>query len=666
MYRLSARPRARPSSRMPPYRSRTRVGRIDRSRHVTPSPSTTRATRATPATRSPRRCWPTAFTRSTTSIKLGRPRGITAAWAEDPAAWSRSSTRSPSRCCWPPPSSCSTGLSPAAFRAGPARRDRRPRAYDAPHVHCRRAGRRRRPGRARRRPAPPPVAARGSSCVDEQSRSRRRTARRHRHDRRHARAGVGRRRDRRRAGHASPDVTAPAAHHRVRALRRRLRARAASGAPTPAAATPRAAVSRQRVWRIRAAPDRGRHRRARASRSCSTDNDRPGIMLAARRADLPAPLRRARSASEVVVFTTNDSAYAAAFDLHDAGVADHAVVDARPTAPALRSRRCAERGIARHGGHRLGGQRHPGRRPHHRTPVRRPRRRGRVEVPCDVLLVSGGWNPAVHLFSQARGKLRYDDVARRLRARASPRRASTSPDRRGRRVRPAGCLRGRQAATSAWSVGFDAPHARIRTSRSVDPDRRGAVVRPDARPPPASSSTSSATPPSPTSSAPSVPGCARWSTSSATPRSAPRTTRARPPASSPRASPPSCSAPAHRGPRDVTTFRPPYTPVAFAALAGREPRRPVRPGAGHRRCTTGTSRAARCSRTSASGSAPRYYPQPGEDMDDRGAARVRRRADRSRHPRRLDARQDRRAGSGRRRVPRPALHEHDEQPEGRA
>ena len=28
----------------------------------------------------------------------------------------------------------------------------------------------------------------------------------------------------------------------------------------------------------------------------------------------------------------------------------------------------------------------------------------------DLLLVSGGWNPAVHLYSQARGRLRYDDV----------------------------------------------------------------------------------------------------------------------------------------------------------------------------------------------------------------------------------------------------------------
>jgi len=31
-----------------------------------------------------------------------------------------------------------------------------------------------------------------------------------------------------------------------------------------------------------------------------------------------------------------------------------------------------------------------------------------VAVSCDTLMLSGGWNPAVHLFSQARGTLRYD------------------------------------------------------------------------------------------------------------------------------------------------------------------------------------------------------------------------------------------------------------------
>jgi sarcosine oxidase subunit alpha len=33
----------------------------------------------------------------------------------------------------------------------------------------------------------------------------------------------------------------------------------------------------------------------------------------------------------------------------------------------------------------------------------------RAGIGCDLLLVSGGWNPAVHLYSQARGRLSYDD-----------------------------------------------------------------------------------------------------------------------------------------------------------------------------------------------------------------------------------------------------------------
>ncbi|MEK6619960.1 MAG: DNA recombination protein RmuC, partial [Chloroflexota bacterium] len=31
------------------------------------------------------------------------------------------------------------------------------------------------------------------------------------------------------------------------------------------------------------------------------------------------------------------------------------------------------------------------------------------KIECDLLCLSGGWNPTVHLFSQSRGKLRYDD-----------------------------------------------------------------------------------------------------------------------------------------------------------------------------------------------------------------------------------------------------------------
>jgi sarcosine oxidase subunit alpha len=34
------------------------------------------------------------------------------------------------------------------------------------------------------------------------------------------------------------------------------------------------------------------------------------------------------------------------------------------------------------------------------------------ELPCDALLVSGGWSPALHLFAQAGGKLVFSDTLR--------------------------------------------------------------------------------------------------------------------------------------------------------------------------------------------------------------------------------------------------------------
>src|SRR5262249_20311607 len=90
-------------------------------------------------------------------------------------------------------------------------------------------------------------------------------------------------------------------------------------------------LSRQRVWHIRAraavlatgAPERP---------SAFAGNGGPGVMLAgAARAYVNryavAPGRRA------VVFTTNDSGYATAIDLADAGLDVAAVVDARENAP---------------------------------------------------------------------------------------------------------------------------------------------------------------------------------------------------------------------------------------------------------------------------------------------------------------------------------------------
>jgi sarcosine oxidase subunit alpha len=167
-------------------------------------------------------------------------------------------------------------------------------------------------------------------------------------------------------------------------------------------------VSRQRVWRIRARcvlVATGAHERP----VVFADNDRPGIMLAggARTFLHRYGVLAGRAA---VVFTTDDSAYAAAVDLADAGVEVRAVVDARPEPPAQWRAACTDRGIPVRAGSvvtgtdgtervsaalvaPLGGDGVPGE---------------AERVDCDLLLVSGGWNPAVHLFSQVGGRLRYD------------------------------------------------------------------------------------------------------------------------------------------------------------------------------------------------------------------------------------------------------------------
>ncbi|MGW3992143.1 2Fe-2S iron-sulfur cluster-binding protein [Amycolatopsis sp. NPDC004772] len=143
-------------------------------------------------------------------------------------------------------------------------------------------------------------------------------------------------------------------------------------------------ISRQRVWRIRAkriVVATGAHERP----IVFPDNDRPGIMLASAARTY---LNRygVLAGRRVVVFTTNDSAYEAASDLAAAGAEIVRIVDAREG----------------HGVIGTGGDTH--------ITAAHVAKLGELQgerVECDLLLVSGGWNPAVHLYSQARGTLRY-------------------------------------------------------------------------------------------------------------------------------------------------------------------------------------------------------------------------------------------------------------------
>ncbi|MGW4968216.1 2Fe-2S iron-sulfur cluster-binding protein [Nonomuraea sp. NPDC004186] len=156
-------------------------------------------------------------------------------------------------------------------------------------------------------------------------------------------------------------------------------------------------VARERIWRIRAGRvvlATGAHERPIAF----AGNDLPGVMLAGAARTYAVrygvlPGRRA------VVFTTNDSAYEAAFDLADAGLEVAAIVDVRPSPGPLPEAR--RRGIEVLAGQAVEAARGAG----EVSSVLA----GGTEIEADLVLVSGGWNPVVHLFSQAGGTLRYDE-----------------------------------------------------------------------------------------------------------------------------------------------------------------------------------------------------------------------------------------------------------------
>ena len=139
------------------------------------------------------------------------------------------------------------------------------------------------------------------------------------------------------------------------------------------------------------------------------DNDRPGVLLAGAARTY---LNRygALPGKKVVVATGCDKAYAAALDLHHAGVKIAAIADLRrvPAGALIEAARraglpirfgCAITGTT--GGRRVTGARF--------SLIGKGGEVGPGEtVACDAVLMSGGYTPSVHLFSQSRGKLAWD------------------------------------------------------------------------------------------------------------------------------------------------------------------------------------------------------------------------------------------------------------------
>lgn len=141
------------------------------------------------------------------------------------------------------------------------------------------------------------------------------------------------------------------------------------------------------------------------------NNDRPGIMLAG--AAMEYINRYAvRPASVMAVATNNDSAYKTAFDLHDNGVAVPAIIDARKNIPATLKEQSVERGIEIRSGsvvlNSFGAKRISKIRIATLSDDAKSLTGEPVDIACDGLALSGGFNPTCHLYSQAGGKLLYD------------------------------------------------------------------------------------------------------------------------------------------------------------------------------------------------------------------------------------------------------------------
>ncbi|MBM3605509.1 MAG: sarcosine oxidase subunit alpha family protein [Alphaproteobacteria bacterium] len=170
---------------------------------------------------------------------------------------------------------------------------------------------------------------------------------------------------------------------------------------------PNQGIPRQRLWRIRA----GRVIAATGALErplAFACNDVPGVMLASAVRDFitnhgVAPGQR------IVVVTNNDDAYRTALTALAAGLDVPAILDARPVADGdlPRAARAAgitvlnDAGIAKVKGHR------------HVEGVALCVQSGEGKVmdgiDCDVVAMSGGWSPVVHLYSHCGGKLAWDE-----------------------------------------------------------------------------------------------------------------------------------------------------------------------------------------------------------------------------------------------------------------
>jgi sarcosine oxidase subunit alpha len=195
-------------------------------------------------------------------------------------------------------------------------------------------------------------------------------------------------------------------------------------------------------------------------------NDRPGIMLAGAGQTY---LNRygVRVGSRAVIVTAADAAYQAALDLHEAGVVVAAIADVRVTATGALPEAARRAGIEVLTGATVLGT--EGALRVSRISLGSSERgtvRAGQKFNVDVVLMSGGFTPSVHLFSQSRGKLDWSDTLKCF-----------VPGKSAENERSAGACRGiydlEDALADGWSAGAAATAQDGARRFAVGADARG-------------------------------------------------------------------------------------------------------------------------------------------------------------------------------------------------
>jgi len=175
-------------------------------------------------------------------------------------------------------------------------------------------------------------------------------------------------------------------------------------------AAPAPGAARERLWQVRA------HAVVLASGAIERPlvfpgNDRPGILLAGAARTY---LNRygVKVGSCAVLVTAGDAAYQAALDLHAAGVTIAAIADLRPAADGVLPAAARAAGLRVITAASVLGT--AGELRVESIDLGQVGAGGKAQllerVACDVVLMSGGLNPSVHLFSQSRGKLAWSEA----------------------------------------------------------------------------------------------------------------------------------------------------------------------------------------------------------------------------------------------------------------